>query len=107
MQWRISIYEPQSFEYNLYQSKSYSKNRDYLYCVSNFSPFRITDYVIGVDESGTYEEIFTTDDEIFGGTNEHNELIYSSIMNKNGKAHAIRLNIPANTTLLIRKVKKI
>lgn len=86
--------------------KRYNKNRDYLYCVSNFSPFRISDYVIGVDESGTYEEIFTTDDELFGGTDEHNEIIHSSIMNKNGKAHAIRLNIPANTSLLIRKVQK-
>ena len=33
MQWRISIYEPQSFEYNLYQSKSYNKNRDF--CIAH------------------------------------------------------------------------
>ena len=29
MQWRISIYEPQSFEHNPFQSKSYNKNRDF------------------------------------------------------------------------------
>ena len=86
--------------------KRYSKDRNELLCVCNFSPFRIVDYVIGVDESGNYEEIFTTDDETFGGTNEHNGLIYSSIMNKNGKTNAIRVNIPANTTLLIRKIQK-
>ena len=52
--------------------KRFSRSGSSLMCVCNFSPFRIVDYVIGVDESGTYEEIFTTDDEMFGGTDEHN-----------------------------------
>ena len=87
--------------------KRYNKNRDYIICVCNFSPFRVTDYVIGVDESGTYEEIFSSNDEAFGGTGEYNEIIHANIMNKNGKSHAIRLNIPANTTILLKKAKKI
>lgn len=86
--------------------KRYSKSGDYVICFCNFSPYRIPDYVLGVDESGTYEEIFSTDDEIFGGTGERNNIMYSSIMNKHGKNNAIRINVPANTTLLIRKVNK-
>ena len=86
--------------------KRYSKNGDYLICLCNFSPFRIPDYVLGVDESGTYEEIFSTDDESFGGSGERNDIMYSSIMNKHGKDNAIRINVPANTSILIRKVVK-
>jgi 1,4-alpha-glucan branching enzyme len=86
--------------------KRYSKSRNYIICLTNFSPNRIPDYVLGVDESGCYEEIFTTDDKIFGGTDEHNPLMYSSIMNKHGKTNAIRINVPANTSILIRKVEK-
>ena len=33
MQWRNSIYEPQSFGYNPYQSKTYNKNRDF--CIAH------------------------------------------------------------------------
>ena len=86
--------------------KRYAKDGNYLICVCNFSPYRQPDYVLGVDESGEYEEIFSSDDEIFGGTGEHNEDIYSVIMNKNGKTNAIRLCLPANTTLILRKVNK-
>ena len=86
--------------------KRFSKSGSYLICVCNFSPNRIDDYVLGVDEPGCYEEIFSSDDGIFGGTNDKNELMYSSIMNKNGKSNVIRVDIPANTALLIRKVDK-
>lgn len=86
--------------------KRYSKSGSYYICVCNFSPYRIPDYVLGVDEHGCYEEIITTDDSDFGGTDEHNSLMYSSIMNKNGKTNAIRLNLPANSAMIIKKVDK-
>ena len=86
--------------------KRYSKSGSYLICVCNFSPYRQPDYVLGVDESGEYEEIFSSDDELFGGTGEHNEEIYSVIMNKDGKTNAIRLCLPANTALILKKVNK-
>lgn len=84
----------------------YSKSGSYLIAVCNFSPYRIKDYVIGVDEPGCYEEIFSSDDEDFGGTGERNELMYSYIMNKNGKSNAIRMCLPANCSIIIRKVDK-
>ena len=86
--------------------KRYSKSGSYLICVCNFSPYRIPDYVLGVDEHGCYEEVFTSNAEEFGGTGEVNPLMYSSIMNKNGKSNAIRINLPANTTIIIRKTEK-
>lgn len=86
--------------------KRYANDGNYIICLSNFSPYRIPDYVLGVDEPGCYEEIFTSDDKTFGGSDEHNELMYSSIMNKHGKTNAIRVVLPANTSILIRKVEK-
>jgi len=86
--------------------KRYSKSGSYLICVCNFSPYRIKDYVLGVDEPGCYEEILSSDDEEYGGSGEHNELMYSSIMNKHGKNNAIRICLPANSAIIIRKVVK-
>ncbi|MBQ8451201.1 MAG: 1,4-alpha-glucan branching protein GlgB [Clostridia bacterium] len=86
--------------------KRYDKDGNYLISLTNFSPYRIPDYVLGIDEPGCYEEVFSSDEKAFGGTGELNDLMYSSIMNKNGKTNAIRVNIPANTSILIKKVIK-
>ncbi len=86
--------------------KRYAFNGDYLICISNFSPYRQPDYVLGVDEDGEYEEIFSSDSQEFGGTGENNENIHSLIMNKNGKTNAIRVKLPANSAIILRKVKK-
>ncbi len=84
----------------------YDKAGNYIICVCNFSPYHLPDYVMGVNEPGCYEEILSTDYKEFGGSGEVNELMYSSIMNKNGKTNAIRINLPANSAILIKKVKK-
>ncbi len=86
--------------------KRFSKSGDYIICLCNFSPYRIIDYVLGVDEPGCYEEFFSSDDIIFGGSGLRNEMMYTSIMNKHGKCNAIRINVPANSSMLIRKIKK-
>ena len=107
-------HEPRGFEWLVNDDnlrcvcafKRFSASGSYLICICNFSPDEHEDYVLGVDEPGCYEEIFSTDDEAFGGTGKRNELMYSSIMNKNGKTNAIRIDIPANTTILIKKVEK-
>ena len=86
--------------------KRYSRNGSYLICICNFSPYRRPNYVLGVDEPGCYEEVFTSDHEEFGGSGEVNGLMHSLIMNKNGKTNAIRLNLPPNSAIIIRKVDK-
>ena len=83
--------------------KRYSKNRDYLICICNFSPYFIDDYVLGVDEPGTYEEILSSDDESFGGSGISNDVMHSSIMNKNGKSNVIRVDLPPNSSIIIKK----
>ena len=84
----------------------YSHSGSSLICICNFSPYRIPDYVLGVDESGAYEEVLSSDDEAFGGGGEHNETMYSSIMNKNGRTNAIRVTLPPNSAIILRKIQK-
>ena len=62
--------------------------------------------MLGVDDPGAYVEIFSSDHAEFGGTGELNDIMYSSIMNKNGKSNAIRLTLPANTTIILKKIDK-
>ena len=104
-------FEPHGFEWlvkndgdnNVVAFKRYSKSGKYLICICNFSPYFQDDYVLGVDEPGCYTEIFSSNDEVFGGTGEKNEVMYSSIMNKNGKTNIIRVDLPANSAIIIRK----
>ena len=84
--------------------KRYAKNGAYLICISNFSPYNQPDYVLGVDEPGKYEVVFCSSDKEFGGKYEDDsEPLYSVIMNKNGKTNAIRVNLLANTSIIIKK----
>jgi 1,4-alpha-glucan branching enzyme len=107
-------FEPRGFEWLVKDDganaviafKRYSFDGNYLICVCNFSPYRQPDYVLGVDEHGEYEEIFSSDAEEFGGTGERNEILHSLIMNKNGKTNAIRLTLPANSAIILKKIQK-
>ncbi len=85
--------------------KRNSSSGSYLISFTNFSPYRIDDYVLGIDEPGTYEVVFSTDDEAFGGTGEEYEILHSFVMNKNGKNNAIRFDVPANTSILIKRTE--
>ena len=50
-----------------------SKNNNYVVCVSNFTPVRYDDFVIGLPEKGKLKEVLNSDDAIFGGSGLKNE----------------------------------
>lgn len=83
--------------------KRFSKDRSYLICICNFSPYFLDDYVLGVDEPGEYEEIFSSDAETFGGSGITNENMHSSIMNRHGKSNVIRVDLAPNSAIIIKK----
>ncbi len=105
-------FEPRGFEWLVKDDgqnaviafKRYSYSGSYLICVCNFSPYEQTDYVLGVDEPGEYHEIFSSDAAEFGGNGNLNETMHSLIMNKNGKTNAIRVTLPANSAVILKKV---
>jgi 1,4-alpha-glucan branching enzyme len=70
-----------------------SQNR--LIIVGNFSPISHEIYSIGVKEPGTYNEIFNSDEEKYGGSGVVNREGISSTGNPiHGQAQSISLRIP-------------
>lgn len=67
-----------------------------LLVVCNFAGVDRTDYKIGVPFSGKYKEIFSTDDEQFGGNAHNNPRVKRSKEDEcDTRAHSIRINVPA------------
>ena len=72
--------------------------------VLNFTPVVREDFCLGVSESGIYEEIFSSDEERFGGSGVINtgELV-TTAEPFGGCAHSIRLRIPPLGMTVIRR----
>ncbi len=67
-----------------------------LICVVNFSPVRRTGYLVGVKQSGVYEEVFNTDEERFGGAGAVNrEPLHTIALPQHGRERSIRIDLPA------------
>ena len=45
-----------------------NKKKNYVVCVSNFTPVRYDNFVIGLPERGRLTEVLNSDDECFGGS---------------------------------------
>jgi len=71
--------------------------------VSNFSSVPQSDYKIGVPKNGVYEEVFTTDDERFGGSGMKNGKVRSKKGKMHGQEQYISLKIPAFSTIYFYK----
>ncbi len=77
-----------------------------LLCVYNFSPIKRENYRIGVNISGKYTEAFSTDKEIYGGTNCLNGDIVAEKISSHGKPFSIKLNLPAYSAIFIKNKSK-
>lgn len=75
-------------------------------CVYNFSPITRENYRIGVDMPGEYEEVFSTDRQVYGGNGIHNGTIRSDGFYIHGKHHSISITIPAYSALFIKNKNK-
>ncbi len=79
-----------------------------LICVINFSPVRRTGYLVGVEQSGVYEEIFNTDDERFGGSGITNPgPLHTYKAPQHGKDRSLRLDLPPLGAVFLRIKRKL
>ena len=69
--------------------------------VCNFNPVTREGYTLGVPVSGTYKEIFNSDDEKYGGTGLHNAAKRSKKTPMHGFDQSISITIPASSTLYL------
>jgi len=73
--------------------------------VSNFSSVKQENYKIGVSRSGVYTEVFSSDDEAFGGSNIKNEKVTAKKGIFNGKDYYLSLTLPPFSTIYLYKKK--
>ena len=74
-----------------------------LLIICNFSANTQKNYKIGVPNKGNYTEIFSTDDEEFGGKGIKNEKLTAKAGKIHGRKQYLELTLPAFSTIFILK----
>ncbi|MDJ0626137.1 MAG: 1,4-alpha-glucan branching protein GlgB [Candidatus Caenarcaniphilales bacterium] len=76
---------------------------EHIICVFNFTPVVRYNYRLGCPNSGSYIEIFNSDSEFFGGSNEGNYgKIESKMISQHGFEHSLDLTIPSFGAIFLR-----
>ena len=82
------------------------KKGNSILCVSNFSSVSQENYKIGVPKRGVYEEIFSSDKTIFGGSGIENGKVRTKQTKIHGQDQCISITIPAfSTTYYYKKAR--
>ena len=72
-------------------------------CVCNFTPVHRENYKIGVSRSGTYEVVFNSDDEEFGGEGKGSKgKIKSAKKPLHSFENSIALDLPGNSVIYLK-----
>ncbi|UOE95396.1 1,4-alpha-glucan branching protein GlgB [Alkalihalobacillus sp. LMS39] len=76
---------------------------DFLLFVCNFTPIVRYDYHIGVPVKGTYSEVFNSDDEKFGGSNQiHHTDLHSEPTAWHNQPYRITIKVPPLSTVVFK-----
>jgi len=82
-----------------------AKNQKPVIVVCNFSDKEHTGYKIGLPSKGTYEEIFTSNDEKFGGYGSKNLYAIKSVTKAcHGRKHMLEINLASLSVSYFQKV---
>ena len=80
------------------------ENKEKIIAVCNFTKVERPIYKIGVPEKGTYEIIFNSDDEKFGGSGEKIKKTYKVLNEPYGEyEQSIDLKLPPLSTIYLKK----
>ena len=90
---------------NVIAFERFDKVGNSLLCVSNFSSVKQENYKIGVNRSGVYTEVFSSDDESFGGSGIKNAKVTAKKGVFNGKDYHLSLTLPPFSTIYFYKRK--
>ena len=79
--------------------------RDWLVIVCNFTPETYWDFLIGVPEEGSYEEVFNSDKTIFGGSGVENQKpMKAQTLCWNDRPYCIKIAVPPLGMAVFQKV---
>ena len=88
---------------NLLAFTRYSKNRESITAVINFSGVDLLNYGIGMPK-GKYRVTFTTDSKAFGGDGRLRKRVYKTVKkSSHGKENSIFIDIPKLTCIYLKK----
>jgi len=77
---------------------------DFLLFCCNFTPVTRHAYMFGVPEAGTYEEVFNTDADMFGGSNVGNGgMVSSRPVPRHNRPYSISVTLPPLAVVAFRK----
>ena len=78
-------------------------NRDFVVCISNFTPLVRSGYRIGVPHSGMYKELLNTDSVHYGGSGVGvQDAIHSQDISAHGRPHSLQVDLPPLATLILK-----
>jgi 1,4-alpha-glucan branching enzyme len=79
---------------------------DQLIIVANFTPVVRENYRIGVPLRGHYTELFNSDDEMFGGSNVHNQrVVRTAPIARHNQQQSLSLTLPPLAIIVLKNIK--
>lgn len=79
---------------------------DQMIVACNFTGVDRKDYVLGIPTGGTYEVVFSTDDEAFGGQTKEKATIKATKQESDGLPYRLTFDLPGLSVLFIKKCKQ-
>ena len=80
----------------------FDDNGDPIVCLVNFSPVQRENYRIGVPRARSYVEVFSSDEERFGGSGVTNGTVACEKIPSHDSDYSISLTIPGNSALFLK-----
>jgi 1,4-alpha-glucan branching enzyme len=108
----LKDYQQEGFEWlkaddNLHSTISFTRSGktkdDLRVVICNFTPVKRENYKIGVPFSGSYKEVFNSDEEKYGGSGVANQFEIKSKQEKyNGFSNTIEITVPPLTAIYLK-----
>ncbi|MBR2973579.1 MAG: 1,4-alpha-glucan branching protein GlgB [Clostridia bacterium] len=93
---------------NIVAFRRIGKSADEIIAVVNFAPVKRENYCIGVPYDGTYTEIFSSDNEKYGGGGVHNESpLKTRKIPMHGYDFSIEITVPPLAAVYLKNTKKV
>ncbi|MDO5017799.1 MAG: 1,4-alpha-glucan branching protein GlgB [Lagierella massiliensis] len=83
----------------------YSKDKESIICVYNFTSVERKNYPIGVREKGNYKVVFNSYMKKYGGNLQRNKPIKTYLESFHGRKNSLRVDIPPLSAMFIKKKK--
>lgn len=96
--------EHQNYLESIISFERINKDGERLICIFNFTPVARNDYPIGVLELGTYNTLFTSDHQRYGGNTKRIKRYKASREEFHGRDYSIRVQLPALGAMYLKKI---